>query len=303
MHYLLVNHQHRGVLGPRTPQTEQTGLGNVSSAMFQMLSLPAGDANQGFSSLGSSPSSQLQAYKALGDFFFPFLLSVGKGLCLSLLILQDETGQAGLNTSQFEVLLGSPHPGWRLSVPLHLMGILLQRWVAGGSQATRELLFPTLCQHLSPSHAPSITPPGITGRWLLCKHARSMHRVRNQSPASEESLLLIFADRPELSLSSRWNFNIQQDSRELKRKTVSVQPPARAFYFWGNWLVVLCTCIWGSGGSRRSSGLCGGVRVTPWNRIQSPGRKTPSQPPQISISDFRLPLKILPLFRHRIISV
>lgn len=49
-------------------------------------------------------------------------------------------------------------------------------------------------------------------------------------PANEESLFYIFTGRSELSLASRWNFNIQQDSRELKRKTVLVQPPASAFY-------------------------------------------------------------------------
>lgn len=138
------------------------------------------------------------------------------------------------------------------------MGILLRRWGARGSQATRELLFLTLCHlthHLSPLPV-SWADDCSANTCIPCTESGINH------PAREESLFPIFADRHELSLSSRWNFNIQQDSRELKRKTVSVQPPARAFYFWGNWLVLLCTCIGGSGGSRWSSGLCGGVRVT-----------------------------------------
>lgn len=68
-------------------------------------------------------------------------------------------------------------------------------------------------------------------------------------PANEESLFYIFPGRSELSLASRRNFNIQQDSRELKRKTALVQPPASAFYFQETGLRSCANALgrWGDG--------------------------------------------------------
>lgn len=71
--------------------------------------------------------------------------------------------------------------------------------------------FPHLVRH--PSH------PTISSVDDCCanKCIRNLESGINH-PANEESLFYILTGSSELSLASRWNFNIQQGSRELKRK-------------------------------------------------------------------------------------
>lgn len=194
----------------------------------------------------------------------------------SLFILQDEISQADVHADEGERHGGaSPTPrtaswvslgeGWSPTCRTETQGTCLPRL---GSQPS----FPQPRRH--PSHP-------ATSRGDDCSanmYAQDLESGINH-PASEESLCYVLTGRSELSRASRWNFNIQQDSGELKRKTALTQPPASAFYFQETGSRA-CASVFGAAGRWHGARACrSGAGSFAQSLIQSRGRKARPQPP------------------------
>lgn len=111
MHYLLVNHRHhRGLLGPSTPRTQQIGLVNIPSAIFQPVFLqPRMQTRAGAS------RTPLLIVPGTWLWVIPFLcFSGGGGTAPSLFILQEEISST---PTKMVSIVGFPSPRAQLPFP------------------------------------------------------------------------------------------------------------------------------------------------------------------------------------------
>jgi hypothetical protein len=120
---------------------------------------------------------------------------------------------------------GLPHPRHKFPSLLNLSECLAER-VGGISAEPTPSLFPA--PHAIQYH-----------RQMTARQTRTF-RTQSQESITQQMKNRCFTPSQPIGIecvASRWDFNIQQDSRELKRKTVWVQPPASAFHFqetgWG----------------------------------------------------------------------
>lgn len=121
MHYLLVNHRHhRGLLGPSAPRTQQIGLVNIPSAIFQPVFLQPRMQTRA----GASRSPLLLVPGTWLWVVIPFLcFSGGGGTAPSLSCRMKSVPQQRRWTASW----GFPHLGHSSPFPPNLTGHLSEK--------------------------------------------------------------------------------------------------------------------------------------------------------------------------------